>query len=69
MLSRADTFRNKNLPLFIIIITASLLAHWIKNSPANLEKLEDVGSIPGDQEEPLEKGVAGHSSILAWKIP
>ena len=22
-----------------------------------------------DQEDPLEKGVATHSSILAWKIP
>ena len=28
----------------------------------------DLGSIPGS-EDPLEKGVATHSSILAWKIP
>ena len=28
----------------------------------------DPGSIPG-QEDPLEKGMATHSSILAWKIP
>ena len=28
----------------------------------------DLGSIPG-QEEPLEKGMATHSSILAWRIP
>ena len=28
----------------------------------------DLGSIPG-QEDPLEKGMATHSSILAWKIP
>ena len=28
----------------------------------------DSGSIPG-QEEPLEEGMATHSSILAWKIP
>jgi len=28
----------------------------------------DLGSIPG-WEDPLEKGVATHSSILAWKIP
>ena len=26
------------------------------------------GSIPG-QEDPLEKGMATHSSILAWEIP
>ena len=29
---------------------------------------EDLGSIPG-WEDPLEKGKATHSSILAWRIP
>ena len=28
----------------------------------------DTGSIPGP-EDPLEKEMATHSSILAWKIP
>ena len=28
----------------------------------------DLGLIPG-QEDPLEKGMAIHSSILAWRIP
>ena len=28
----------------------------------------DPGSIPGS-EDPLEKGIATHSSILAWRIP
>ena len=28
----------------------------------------DPGSIPS-QEDPLEKGMAAHCSILAWKIP
>ena len=28
----------------------------------------DAGSIPGS-EDPLEKEMATHSSILAWKIP
>ena len=28
----------------------------------------DLGSTPG-WEDPLEKGVAIHSSILAWRIP
>ena len=27
----------------------------------------DQGSIPG-QEDPLDKGIATHSSILAWRI-
>ena len=37
----------------------------IKNPPANAG---DAGLIPG-QKDPLEKGMATHSSILAWKIP
>ena len=28
----------------------------------------DLGSIPG-LEDPLEKGIATHASILAWRIP
>ena len=37
----------------------------VKNLPALLETL--VGSL--DQEDPLEKGMATHSSILDWEIP
>ena len=37
----------------------------VKNSPAKLEK--QVQSL--SQEEPLEKEMATHSSILAWRIP
>ena len=29
----------------------------------------DPGSIPGRQEDPLEEGMAIHSSILAWRTP
>ena len=36
--------------------------------PANARGMSDVGSIPR-QEDPLEEGVATHSSILAWRIP
>ena len=37
----------------------------VKNLPANAG---DSGLIP-DLEDPLEKEMATHSSILAWKIP
>ena len=37
----------------------------VKNLPALLETL--VGSL--DQEDPLEKGMATHSSILDWETP
>jgi len=37
----------------------------VKNSPANAG---DTGSIPGS-EDPLEEGMATHSSVLAWRCP
>ena len=43
----------------------SLVAQMVKNLPARQETW--VPSLGG--EDPLEKGMATHSSILAWKIP
>ena len=40
----------------------------VKNLPANAEDTGDIGFIPG-LEDPLEKEMATHSSVLAWKIP
>ena len=44
------------------------MALLVKNPPANAGDVGDMGSIPG-WEDPLEKGMATHSSILAWRIP
>ena len=41
------------------------MAQTIKSLPAMQETW--VHSL--DQEDPLEKGMATHSSILAWRIP
>ena len=41
------------------------MALMVKNPPAVQETW--VSSL--GQEDPLEKGMATHSSILAWKIP
>ena len=38
-----------------------------KEPPANAGDIRGVGSIPSG-EDPLEKEMATHSSILAWKI-
>ena len=38
-----------------------------KNLPANAGNIRDMSSIPGG-EDPLEEGMATHSSILAWRI-
>ena len=44
---------------------ASLVAQTVKNVPAMQEtQVQSLG-----QEDPLEKGTATHSSILAWRIP
>ena len=43
---------------------ASLAAHLVKNPPAMRETwLQSLG-----WEDPLEKGTATHSNILAWRI-
>ena len=39
-----------------------------KNPSASAGGAGNTGSIPG-WEDPLEKGMATHSSILAWRIP
>ena len=40
----------------------------VKNSPANVGDIRDKVQSLG-QEDPLEKDMATHSSILAWRIP
>ena len=46
---------------------ASQQAQWVKNPPAVQETQEKQVQFLG-QEDPLEEGIATHSSILAWKI-
>ena len=44
---------------------ASLVAETVKNPPA----VEETQVLSVGWEDPLEKEMAIHSSILAWKIP
>ena len=46
-------------------IRASLVAQMVKNLPA-MQEIQDQSQ---GQEDPLEKGMATHSSVLAWRIP
>ena len=57
---------------FYFYFCSYLISFWgfpgrsvLKDSPASAG---DVGSIPG-LEDPLEKEMATHHSILAWEIP
>ena len=44
---------------------ASWVAQMVRNLPAMQEtRVQSLG-----QADPLEKGIATHSSILAWRIP
>ena len=48
-----------------MIYRASLEAKTVKNLAAVWEtQVQSLG-----QQDPLEKGMAAHSSILAWRIP
>ena len=48
-----------------MLLKASLVAQTVKNMPAMWETW--VQSL--DWKDPLEEGMATHSSILAWGIP
>ena len=47
--------------------TASRVVVVVKNLPANAGDKMQVPSL--DQENPLEEGMATHSSILSWRLP
>ena len=68
---------NKNITQISILLLLLFLSNNIRdfpgdsvvrNSPANAGDARDLGWIPG-LEDPLEEGMATHSSILAWRIP
>ena len=56
---------NSSLILGITAYWASLVAQMVNNLPAMLDTW--IRFLNG--EDPLEKGMATHSSILAWRIP
>ena len=44
---------------------ASLVAQTVKNLPA----MQEIWAQSLSWDDPLEKGMATHSNILAWKTP
>ena len=47
------------------LIVISLVAQLVKNTPA----MQETWILPLDWEDPLEKEIVTHFSILAWGIP
>ena len=50
-----------------LFVWASQVALVVKSLPANAGDVRRPG-LSLDQEDPLEEGMATHSSILAWRI-
>ena len=53
------------LLLFLLFSMTFLVAQMVKNLPA----MQETTVRPLGQEDPLEKELATHASILAWRIP
>ena len=62
---KPKVFMSTKLSCFIGLIWASLVAQTVKNPPA----MQDTSVQSLGWEDPLEEGMATHSSILAWRIP
>ena len=54
---------------FTIFTRASLVAQLVKKKKKIRLQCQRPGFDPWAWEDPLEKGKATHSSILAWRIP
>ena len=62
---KLGTTTGSSQPPVLRLVWASLVAQTVKNQPAMQEtRVQSVG-----QEDPLKKGMATHSSILAWRTP
>ena len=56
---------SQRFTIYLCITRVFLVAQTVKNLPARRETwVQSLG-----QEDPLEKAMATHSSILAWRIP
>ena len=62
-LKKARCPKLRSLALFYV--WASLVAQMVKHLPV----MQETWVQSPDQEDPLEKEIATHSSTLAWKIP
>ena len=47
---------------------ASQVAQWVTNPPA-MQEMQETWVQSVTQEDPLEEGMATHSSVLAWSTP
>ena len=55
--------------VFPAVVYNSTFTGLPKNLPANAGDIRDMDLPSPGQEDPLEEGMAIHSSILSWRIP
>ena len=63
-----------NLKVNLLSCSISQLLQWLRIFPVaqmvkNLPAIQETGVRSRGREDPLEKGMAIHSSILSWRIP
>ena len=56
------------LPKYFIHVAIYPPSHLGKESSA-MQDMQEMWVQPMGQKDPLEEGMAAHSSILAWRIP
>ena len=55
--------------LYLLYLGPSLWTSLVAQTVKNLRAMRETWVRSMGQEDPLEKGMATHSSILAWRIP
>ena len=64
-MSYTDNRKGVSTRAIWLILWSSLVAQMVKKLPV----MQETGVRSLGHEDPLEKGMATHSSILAWRIP
>ena len=55
--------------IILVVQQKDLAIHVVAQMVKNLPAMQETPVLSLDQEDPLEKGMATHSSTLAWRNP
>ena len=58
-----------NIMIIQVEIDVSFMASLVTQTVNNLPAMQETQIRSLGQEDPLEKGMATHSSVLTWRIP
>ena len=63
------TLESYCLPMYPIAVYTMIWASLVAQTEKNLPALQETQVQSMDQEDPLEKEMATHSSIIVWELP